>query len=58
MEEKTEPKFPYTSEGYLQAREWLKEIGEWDKVSTTGFSTDGLSIVHTANAIWEKRQSN
>ena len=50
-------KFPYTNSGYIAASEWLKSIGEWDRVSTSGFSTDGLSIVHSANAIYEKQQN-
>ena len=42
-------------EGYEEAKKWLKEIGEWDYVSTHGLSTDGWSIVATANAMWNKR---
>jgi hypothetical protein len=36
-------------EGYKEAN------GEWDYVSTHGLSTDGWSIVATANAMWNKR---
>lgn len=48
-------RFSYDAEGYSAAQLWLKEIGEWERVSKSGFSTDGWSIVETANVIWEKR---
>lgn len=48
-------RFQYTTAGYEEAKKWLQEIGEWEYVSTHGFSTDGWSIVATANAIWDKR---
>lgn len=41
--------------GYNEAEKWLREIGEWDYVSTHGFSTDGWSIIATANAMWNQR---
>lgn len=47
--------FSFDVEGYSDAQAWLKEIGEWGRVSTSGFSTDGWSIIETANVIWEKR---
>jgi hypothetical protein len=47
--------FPLTPEGYLDAKKWLVEIGEWDYVSTHGFSVDGWSIIDTANLMWSKR---
>lgn len=49
-----EPQFSYDAAGYLAAQNWLKEVGEWDRISTSGFSTDGLSIIHAANALWEQ----
>jgi len=49
-------RFPSSTVGYMEAKEWLKEIGEWDRISTTGFSTDGWSIVNSANSIWKKRE--
>jgi len=57
MPEKVNRKFQLTPEGYLQAKAWLIEIGEWDRVSTTGFSTDGYSITEEANRLWESRQA-
>ncbi len=48
-------RFSFDAEGYSAAQAWLKEIGEWERVSTYGFSTDGWSIVETANVIWETR---
>lgn len=47
MSEKFE-KFAYTSEGFLEARDWLKQNGFWDE-SQKGFSTDGWSVVGFAN---------
>lgn len=49
--------FSYDSEGFSSAQAWLKEIDEWERVSTSGFSTDGWSIIQTANVIWNKRNS-
>jgi hypothetical protein len=40
---------------YDKAKKWLQEIGWWDHVSTHGFSTDGWSIIATANAMWNER---
>jgi broad-specificity NMP kinase len=51
------PHFPFTAEGYSAAKAWLKEIGEWERVSTSGFSTDGWSITETANILWKKRNN-
>jgi hypothetical protein len=53
-------RFEYTTEGYLEAKKWLQDIGEWDRVSNQGFSnqgfsTDGWSITQTANIIWDKQ---
>jgi len=48
-------RFSFDAKGYSSAQAWLKEIGEWEWVSTSGFSTDGWSIIETANVIWEKR---
>jgi len=45
-------------EGYSEARIYLKAIGEWDYVRTHGFSTDGWSIIATANSIWDDRNSS
>ena len=47
-------KFAFTGEGYLEAQKWLQEINEWEYISTHGFSTDGYSIVNTANSIWNR----
>lgn len=47
-------RFEYTSEGYLEAKQWLEEIKQWDRVSRYGFSTDGWSIVSEANSLWER----
>lgn len=47
-------KFEYTPDGYQKAKEYLIAHGDWDRVTTSGLSTDGYSIVHEANAIYEK----
>ena len=47
-------RFSFDAEGYSSAQAWLKEIGEWERVSTSGVSTDGWSIIETANVIFEK----
>jgi hypothetical protein len=44
-----------TAEGYLAAKEWLQTIGEWERISTTGFSVDGYSITAAANVLWDER---
>lgn len=46
----------HSQNGYEEAKKWLIEIGEWDRVSTTGSSTDGWSIVATANVLWDKQK--
>lgn len=48
-------RFSLDTNGYQEAKSWLKEIGQWEYVRTHGFSTDGYSIVEEANAIWQKR---
>lgn len=48
---KTQERFEQSPEGYLQAKEWLISIGEWERISNSGFSTDGYSIVAAANDI-------
>ena len=48
--------FSYTTKGYTKAKKWLKEVGEWEYVSTHGFSTDGWSIVDVANSIYRRKQ--
>lgn len=48
----------HPEKGYAEAQKWLKEIGEWEYVSTHGSSTDGWSIIATANSIWDKRNGN
>lgn len=45
----------HPEKGYSEAKTYLEEIGEWDYVSTHGFSTDGWTIIATANSIWDKR---
>jgi hypothetical protein len=47
-------RFPFTNEGYKEAKEWLQEIGKWESVSTSGASVDGYSIVESANSFWNK----
>jgi|AntRauTorckE6833_2_1112554.scaffolds.fasta_scaffold68806_3 hypothetical protein len=44
----------HPEKGYSEAKAYLEEIGEWDYVSTHGFSTDGWTIIATANSIWDK----
>lgn len=51
-------KFEYTSQGYLEAKQWLEGIGQWNRVSTYGFSTDGWSIVKEANSLWKRMKAN
>lgn len=43
-----ELKFPYTADGYLDAKKWLIENGFWNQ-SQKGFSTDGWSVIQFAN---------
>jgi hypothetical protein len=45
-------RFTFTTEGYKQAKEWLESTGKWEYISTHGFSTDGWSIIETANVMW------
>ena len=50
--------FEMTPQGYLEAKKWLTEIGEFDRLNKSGFSTDGYSIVQSANVLvgrWELR---
>ena len=47
----------HPQKGYNEAKKWLQEIGEWNYVNTHGFSTDGWSIIATANAIWDKQNN-
>lgn len=46
-------KFSYDIIGYTEAVKWLKEINQYNYLSTHGQSTDGLSIIHTANSLWK-----
>lgn len=43
--------FEFTSEGYSEAKKWLTEIGEFERLNKIGFSTDGYSIVQAANVL-------
>lgn len=54
---KKKRKFDYSTDGYRLAKQYLIDIGEWDRVSKGGFSTDGYSIVHEANSIWNSKVS-
>jgi hypothetical protein len=45
----------HPEKGYSEAKAYLEKIGEWDYVSTHGFSTDGWTIIATSNSIWDKR---
>ena len=47
----------HPEKGYSEAKAYLEEIGEWDYVSSHGFSTDGWSIIASANAIWDKNNN-
>ena len=47
-------RFPLTTEGYSAAKAWLQEVGQWEYVSTHGFSCDGWSVTETANDIYRK----
>lgn len=52
--------FNFTPEGYLEAKQWLSEIGEFERLNNSGFSTDGYSIVQAANVLvsrWRLRIS-
>ena len=49
--------FSYDPLVYSNAVRWLKEIGKWDYVSTHGQSTDGWSIIQTANVLWEQQNN-
>lgn len=43
--------FEMTPKGYIEAKKWLIEIGEFDRLSKSGFSVDGYSIVQSANVL-------
>ena len=51
-------KFLYTTNGYEEVKKWLQEINEWDRVSNHGFSTDGWSIIQSANFLYNKINGN
>lgn len=46
--------FPYTPEGYKQAREWLKDNNK-EHLIERELSTDGYSIVSLANHLKETK---
>lgn len=50
-------RFSLDTNGYEEAQSWLKEIGQWENISTSGFSTDGYSITEAANRLWNKRKN-
>ncbi len=52
-----ERRFPLTPEGYEAAKGWLIAVGEWDSVSTHGFSCDGLSVTEAANVLYAQRKA-
>lgn len=45
--------FEYSTNGYILAVKYLKDIGKWDTANKM-WSTDGWSIVMFANDIWDK----
>ena len=51
---KNEDEFEYNPDGYKLAKEFLMNTGYWDQVSNHGLSTDGYSIIHEANSIYER----
>jgi hypothetical protein len=53
-QEEKKDRFAYDAVGYTNAVMWLKKVGKWEYVSTHGQSVDGLSIVQTANVLWEQ----
>ncbi len=57
MKVKEQHRFPFSVMGYEQAVTWLKQIGKWGgaSASTHGQSTDGWSVINTANALWDKQ---
>lgn len=46
-------KFELTTEGYLQAVEYLKSIGMYERYANSS-QNDGYSITNAANCIYEK----
>ncbi len=59
LKTKTDVSYRFHPEnGYNEAKKWLQEIGEWEYVNSHGFSTDGWSIIATANSMWDKRNVN
>lgn len=44
----------FSFEEYEQAKEYLISINEYDKFLKSSFSTDGWSLVVTANVFWER----
>lgn len=51
-----EGRFEYTTEGFLDAKKYLKKVGKWKYVSTHGFSVDGWSIISEANSIYKQNE--
>ncbi len=47
--------FTYDIKGYQKAKEYLIKVNEWGRVSTSGLSTDGWSVIHEANSIYKRR---
>lgn len=47
-------KFAMNTNGYNEAKAYLISIEKWEQANTTGFSTDGYSIVMFANDCWDK----
>lgn len=50
-------KFEFTTQGYVDAVKYLKKIKKYKYVSTHGFSTDGWSIIGTANVFYENNEN-
>lgn len=45
--------FPFTVEGYQQAKAYLKKVGRYEDFMNNGTSIDGYSLVAFANSIYK-----
>lgn len=50
----SQPHFDVTSVGYREAKRWLKDTGQYEKIKHE-LSQDGFALVHLANALWEEQ---
>jgi hypothetical protein len=49
-------KFELNLSGYLQARQWLLDIGKWKEIEDRNLA-DIMDVVHIANLLWAKNMT-